>query len=1157
MVVKRYEARDKVKMAPGINLLRKSLRSNANLRFDDNWHRIQPKPNATESTISSLTCSVAGSGPSASRSSGSPGADTDVIKRLTSRDYTLDTVLDSVDMKCSLGSDSDSGGSPVRRLSSGSSSGRSKSVKTEENAPIRRMGSIQDEILNEGKALDLAKQEEPGSIDTSVSSLTLGSDFKLNRKSSQPPMSPYTRAKAKSFGGTDTAPPRRTHNVPSVRRTRSISHDRTKTSTSDSASGSNPAPPSLTLTELQSSLDRIREETSRRDSAGVTASSDSSDTGSRAHGEAPQRSLTLTELQTSSEYTRGETSDRGRSTVVHRQSSDSSQSMSSSQRRTIRTRLSASVISHGSGEVDNTGSDHGSVQSGYARQRNLSLERSRNRSRSRSRHSYRRHNSFDESSVHTNQNSICSSTFVRNQHKVQTLQHILNESEQSTSSTDSYLTSKSETLELLSSLHETNLLNESTILKLQHQLNEMANERDAFRTNSERVMQVMSSQNADLKSQLKKERRGFANMSFVHKKELKEWMDKASMLSTKILDMEKRACAREQDDELRSEKIINLERDIARLMDMYSKKNERKDSDKDEQKQGSPVSSSSSLQDSTERCLEDMGAHYETQLKQQRSHIEMMDLEVKCWKEKHDRMEKLYDELVSKSTGQCEELELEVKHCKAIIERMEKEKPIVRSDSTDTSVSICNDELLNKICEMVDENTLLVDKCHELENALKRCKLESQQELEASKVALQSSIRDLIKDLKGAKEENAASLAMIEALRSENSQLLASSTGKGEKKEKIRNLVRHMRSSITSSTASVATDVDEVDATDEKEETHMSEEEHKEALSVIEEMEQENDILRKSMKQAMALASDMNKRMIDFVESHEATVVTYQEQVESMRNELRREKLSYESLSKELDQLKKENDKMNSSVRQANGMVETAEELVGNLTSKNTALEDALNTERNAVLFLREEVKSVSSERDKSKDACDALQKEIETLRSSLQGLERQASDATSVKHEDLSHLRELNEKLTRELEEKKEALKLVKSALDSLKSEQRTIKETVVALRQENARLRDGEEADDQGPSTPSQQKPILRPLSNLSPKNVKELTDFEARLDKLERENRGLKEANASLSAKLFDEMEKTDGLQVANEGLAARICKLVTFIKQNQASAASKTN
>ena len=42
-------------------------------------------------------------------------------------------------------------------------------------------------------------------------------------------------------------------------------------------------------------------------------------------------------------------------------------------------------------------------------------------------------------------------------------------------------------------------------------------------------------------------------------------------------------------------------------------------------------------------------------------------------------------------------------------------------------------------------------------------------------------------------------------------------------------------------------------------------------------------------------------------------------------------------------------------------------------------------------------------------------------------------------------------------------------------------------------------------------------------------------------------MRETSATLSTKLFDEMEKTDALRVANEGLAARICKLVAFIQQ----------
>jgi hypothetical protein len=48
------------------------------------------------------------------------------------------------------------------------------------------------------------------------------------------------------------------------------------------------------------------------------------------------------------------------------------------------------------------------------------------------------------------------------------------------------------------------------------------------------------------------------------------------------------------------------------------------------------------------------------------------------------------------------------------------------------------------------------------------------------------------------------------------------------------------------------------------------------------------------------------------------------------------------------------------------------------------------------------------------------------------------------------------------------------------------------------------------------------------------------------MSRENASLREANATLSAKLFEEMERTDALRIANKGLATRICKLVVFIQ-----------
>ncbi len=47
-------------------------------------------------------------------------------------------------------------------------------------------------------------------------------------------------------------------------------------------------------------------------------------------------------------------------------------------------------------------------------------------------------------------------------------------------------------------------------------------------------------------------------------------------------------------------------------------------------------------------------------------------------------------------------------------------------------------------------------------------------------------------------------------------------------------------------------------------------------------------------------------------------------------------------------------------------------------------------------------------------------------------------------------------------------------------------------------------------------------------------------------EKENAGLSEANATHSAKLLEEMERTDALHITNDGLATRICKLAAFIQ-----------
>ena len=282
-------------------------------------------------------------------------------------------------------------------------------------------------------------------------------------------------------------------------------------------------------------------------------------------------------------------------------------------------------------------------------------------------------------------------------------------------------------------------------------------------------------------------------------------------------------------------------------------------------------------------------------------------------------------------------------------------------------------------------------------------------------------------------------------------------------------------------------------------------------------------------------------------------------------------------LSAAIARLEGENAQLRSSMEDTNALVARAEEFVGGLRQGNTSLEDAreyfaqqeqeLIAEREANQFLREEIKGTSAEKEEAQGTCKRLkeengwlQEEINMLRASLkdstQRIERSNSvhsgSAGSAHNEDgrlsmaegsavslsskenqerLDELTRANKKLTGELEQKHRALQAVQSVLANLKEEQGSIKETIAALRAENAQL-------------------LRRPAAAAATddgRHEKQVHKLERRIRKSEKENRGLRETSATLSTKLFDEMEKTDALRVANEGLAARICKLVAFIQQ----------
>ena len=595
----------------------------------------------------------------------------------------------------------------------------------------------------------------------------------------------------------------------------------------------------------------------------------------------------------------------------------------------------------------------------------------------------------------------------------------------------------------------------------------------------------------------------------------------------------------------------------------------------------------------------------ECELKVCKATIEKMTKEKKEMEEEEEVKEQDWEDRLSRVLVEKDKLALENEQLKVSLASPYFKNSSVSCNASSASLSNINDELVERICELAEENSVLVDKCKELKSELNDLKstdakiksrnhsLKSEWEkyqnksvcssnsinfkdsqpdlssrvveLETSKATLEASIQRLLHDLESAKKDGIDTYKLIETLISENDSLRASSANQGKKREKIKNLVEHMKSSFSMSTSAMFNEDDELvppcyseDTKGKKFATPMEQWEHDEALAIIEEMQSENDTLRASMEEAIGLAGRMNEKMTNFVHSHESTIQEYEMKLTSLTEDLQQEKLSRDTWAKEKEELTAAMEGLKHDVEEAKSLVETCEALTGELSETNNSLKDAqehheqeLKVEKESNNSLKAELERALTERTEAYDTLRILQEEIDLLRKSVNESRERAenlsissgySEATKDNRDKMRVLIKANSQLMMDLAKEQGTLQSLQSSFDSLKSENQTTKEMVVALRQENCRLRDGET---NVPPTPPLRS-ILKPSSH-GPKSS-QVTDLESRIKKIEKENKGLKEAQETLSTKLFDEMEKNDELRIANEGLGARICKLVSFIKQN---------
>ena len=472
--------------------------------------------------------------------------------------------------------------------------------------------------------------------------------------------------------------------------------------------------------------------------------------------------------------------------------------------------------------------------------------------------------------------------------------------------------------------------------------------------------------------------------------------------------------------------------------------------------------------------------------------------------------------------------------------------------------------VVERIGILDDENGRLSSRCRELERGL----------------------QDLERDLESSRVNITDANATIESLRIENRDLRA----------KAKELVRNLRRCFLLAAKN---------------------EEGVNMLGMISDAQAENGTFHELMEAAIRLVGEVTDKISTFIESHDISVNEYDAEFAALNEDLNQEISSNDELSRQMDALMKDNKQLIQELEEANTLVVSSvrneikqEQLsketwnrekrdlvtaIDGLRKENEKLQASLNSlsasirnelenelipEREANARLKEMVGGASAGREEAYDTCKVLQDEIYQLRLSLEESrgrvrELQRSDASvsssNAEKEKLAEIVKANESLTKELEQKTSTLQAVQSVLGGLKEEQVNIRETIEMLRAENTKLR-GMQPTPPLPNPPPPPPPPRKPTtpsldasdrSSSHPKSSHSSSGgsdssqsfkLEARIRNIEKENTGLRDANATLSAKLFDEMERTDALRVANEGLATRICKLVAFIQQKVDSPAA---
>eukprot|EP00581_Thalassiosira_minuscula_P006908 CAMPEP_0183703564 /NCGR_PEP_ID=MMETSP0737-20130205/1268_1 /TAXON_ID=385413 /ORGANISM="Thalassiosira miniscula, Strain CCMP1093" /LENGTH=760 /DNA_ID=CAMNT_0025930343 /DNA_START=191 /DNA_END=2473 /DNA_ORIENTATION=- len=515
-----------------------------------------------------------------------------------------------------------------------------------------------------------------------------------------------------------------------------------------------------------------------------------------------------------------------------------------------------------------------------------------------------------------------------------------------------------EIFDLLSELRETNLQNETTIRHLQEKLVGLTNERDAALTTSNELTKLAAMNRSEWEEEMAQERKGFADVSHKQQKAIEKWKHKARKLWKRCKQME---C------ELKEKEAVIKLREV-----QYARERKREN-------RRDPRSGKSSLEDmeifittGKDGRLSTVSAGIE-EIRTSTGGDTGLSSSAIDHEDDSDVEEDLID--YDKIRAHAEGLLRWAKNSNSEEERSREGDheylcPLQQEGLQAQAMSHPPDHYHNSQIEKlkIDNSTMKA----ELEGW--KDKHERKVELLAKLVKRSGDLADENLKLKSELESNKASAkaSSLEPSPVPNANTEGKSSGSTDTSEPLQaQEYKKLHVSFADQVPAADNGSSEQSAINI---TTLTGLERNKALSVIIELEEENDALNRAMEDAMADVDNMNKKMASFAQVHEASVRGYEEKLSALKEELDQAHLSKEKLEVKVNAMREEFEVLQEALDKADQAEEYYEqELMGLIEAKEQECRR-----------LMEDIEKAKRNQKEAYQTCEILQREIDYLRLKL-----------------------------------------------------------------------------------------------------------------------------------------------------------------------------